>query len=64
LGYAKALKKTSPDERCFAEKKLPAEATIRLAREIMLGADRRMTEFAKYGTLTFGCDGDFATLSR
>ena len=55
--------KTSPDvERWFAEKKLPTEATIRKVREIILRADRRMTEFVKYGTLTFGFDGDFATV--
>jgi hypothetical protein len=48
-------------ERWFAEKKPPTEATIRKVREIILGADRRMTEFVKYGTLTFGYDGDFAT---
>jgi len=54
--------KTSPEvERWFAEKKPPTEATIRRVREIILGADRRMTEFVKYGTLTFGYDGDFAT---
>ena|ERR1700686_2942208 len=53
---------TSPDvERWFAEKKLPTEPTIRRVREIILRADRRMTEFVKYGTLTFGYDGDFAT---
>src|SRR5437870_7165456 len=55
--------KTSPlVERWFAEKKPPTEATIRRVREIILGADRRMTEFVKYGTLTFGYDGDFATV--
>jgi hypothetical protein len=53
--------KRSPEiERWFAEKKPPTEATIRQVGEIILGADRRMTEFVKYGTLTFGCDGDFA----
>ena len=55
--------KTSPEvERWFAEKKPPTEATIRKLREIILGADRRMTEYVKYGTLTFGYDGDFATV--
>ena len=49
-------------ERWFAEKKPPTEATIRRVREAILGADRRMTEFIKYGTLTFGYDGDFATI--
>src|SRR2546430_363484 len=54
--------KTNPEvERWFAEKKLPAEATIRRVREIILRADRQMTEFVQYGTLTFGYDGDFAT---
>jgi len=54
--------KTSPEvERWFGEKKPPNEATIRQVREIILGADRRMSEFVKYGTLTFGYDGDFAT---
>ena len=54
--------KPSPDvERWFAEKKLATEPTIRRVREIILRADRRMTEFVKYGTLTFGYDGDFAT---
>src|SRR5256885_16641063 len=55
-------KKTNPEVgRWFKEKKPPTEATIRQVREIILGADRRMTEFVKYGTLTFGYDGDFAT---
>src|SRR6202163_1365409 len=55
--------KTSPDvERWFAEKKPPTEATIREVREIVLGADRRMAEYVKYGTLAFGYDGDFATI--
>src|SRR5438445_4937867 len=49
-------------ERWFVEKKPPMEATLRRVREIILGADRRMTEFVKYGTLTFGYDGDFATV--
>ena len=54
--------KTSPKvERWFAEKKPATEATIRTVREIILGADRRMFEYMKYGTLTFGYDGDFAT---
>src|ERR1700736_1934661 len=53
---------TSPDvERWFAEKKPPTEPTIQRVREIILRADRRMTEFVKYGTLTFGYEGDFAT---
>ena len=43
--------KRSPEvERWFAEKKPPTEATIRQVEEIILGADRRMTEFVKYGS--------------
>ena len=62
LGYAKTLKKTSPEvERWFREKKPATEATIRQVREVILGADSRMSDFVKYGTLTFGYDGDFAT---
>ena len=54
--------KTSPEvERWFAEKKLPAEATMRLVRETILRADRRMGELVKYGTVTFADEGDFAT---
>ena len=54
--------KASPDvERWFAEKKPPTEPTIRRVREIILRADRRMTEFVKYGTLTLGFEVDFAT---
>src|SRR5437764_12833566 len=54
--------KTNPEvERWFKEKKPPTEATMRQVREIIVGADRRMTEFVKYGTLTLGYDGDFAT---
>ena len=55
------MKTSAEVERWFKEKKPPNEATIRQVREIILGADRRMTEFVKYGTLTFGYDGDFAT---
>ena len=57
------MKSTTEVERWFAEKKHPTEATMREVREIILGADRRMTEYLKYGTLTFGYDGgDFATM--
>ena len=48
-------------ERWFAEKKPPTEAIMRAVREIILGADRRMTEYIQYGNLGFGYDGDFAT---
>src|ERR1700736_2378692 len=55
--------RTNPEvERWFAEKQPPTEATIRKVRQIILRADRRMTEIVKYGTLTFAYDGDFATV--
>lgn len=56
------MKATPEIERWFAEKQPPTEATIRKVREIILRADRRMTEIVKYGTLTFAYDGDFATV--
>lgn len=56
------MKTSTEVERWFAEKKPPTEATLRKVREIILGADKRMTEYVKYGTLTFGYDGDFATV--
>src|SRR6266566_9785552 len=57
------MKTTTEVERWFAEKKPPTEETMRKVRELILGADRRMTEYVKYGTLTFGYDGgDFATM--
>jgi hypothetical protein len=55
------MKTSAEVERWFAERKLPAKATIRRVREIILRADRRMTEFVQYGTLTFGYEGDVAT---
>lgn len=33
---------------------------MRRVREIILRADRRMTEYVKYGTLTFAYEGDLA----
>ena len=55
------MKPSAEVERWFAEKKPPTEKTIRAVRQIILGAAHRMTEFVKYGTVTFGYDGDFAT---
>lgn len=50
--------KTQPElERWFASKNHPNEKAIRL-REIILGADKRLTASLKYGTLTFAYEGD------
>jgi hypothetical protein len=47
-------------ERWFAETKMPARDAIRRVRDIILGADPRMTEYVKYRTLTFAYEGDLA----
>jgi hypothetical protein len=46
-------------EKWFAGK--PAELTLRRVRDVILGADARMSEGTKYGTVTFQCGGDFAS---
>ena len=51
-----------PDvDRWFKEKKLPAEAALQRAREVILRADTRVTESVKYGTVMFAFEGDMAT---
>ena len=52
--------KTDPAaEKWFAGK--PAEAILRRVRDVILRADPRMSEGAKYGTVMFDCGGDFAS---
>jgi Domain of unknown function (DU1801) len=46
-------------ERWFSGK--PAEPILRGVRDVILGADKRMGEGTKYGTVTFHCGGDFAS---
>ena len=46
-------------ERWFAGK--PAEPILRRVRSVILGADKRMAEGTKYGTVTFHSGGDFAS---
>jgi uncharacterized protein DUF1801 len=46
-------------ERWFSGK--PAEPILRRVREVILGADKRMGEGTKYGTVTFHTGGDFAS---
>jgi hypothetical protein len=53
------MQKDPVAEKWFVGK--PAEPVLRLVREVILKADRRMSEGAKYGTVTFHCDGDFAS---
>ena len=55
------MTRPTPDvESWFAERKLPAEAAVRRVREIILGADPRISEYVKYRTLTFAYEGDLA----
>ncbi len=48
-------------EAWFAEIRSPAESTLRRVREIILGADLRMIDYLKYGTLVFASDTDMAS---
>ena len=49
-------------ERWFAELQHPQEDALRRLREIILGADARMTELVQYRTLHFVYEGDLASL--
>jgi uncharacterized protein YceH (UPF0502 family) len=44
----------------FAARRPPAEAALQRVRQIILGADGRMTEHVKYGTVQFAFGGDMA----
>jgi hypothetical protein len=46
-------------EKWFSGK--PAEPILRRVREVILDADKRMSEATKYGTVMFYCGGDFAS---
>jgi hypothetical protein len=45
----------------FATKRPPAEPALRRVREIILGADPRMTEYVKYGNVQFDYGGGMAS---
>lgn len=52
--------KADPEvEKWFTGK--PAETTLRRVREAILGADPRLSEHLKYGTVMFASGGDFAS---
>jgi hypothetical protein len=53
------VNKDSEAEKWFTGK--PAEPILRRVREAILGADPRMSEQVKYGTVTFSSGGDFAS---
>jgi Domain of unknown function (DU1801) len=46
-------------EKWFTGK--PAEPILRRVRDVILAADKRMSEGTKYGTVMFHCGGDFAS---
>jgi hypothetical protein len=52
----------SPDvERWFANTKPPSEDALRIVRDAILAADKRMTEKVKHGNVMFACgESDFA----
>ena len=47
-------------DQWFATKKPPAEPALQRVRQVILGADPRMTEHVKYGTVQFAFGGDMA----
>jgi hypothetical protein len=53
------MQKDPAAEKWFAGK--PAEPVLRRVREVILRADKRMSEGTKYGTVMFHCGGDFAS---
>jgi hypothetical protein len=55
------MKTNAEVDRWFKDKKLPAGAALQRVREIIMGADPRVTESVKYGTVTFAYEGDLAT---
>ncbi len=54
-----AMKKDLEAEKWFAGKR--AEPILRRVRDVILGADPRMGEHVKYGTVGFQSGGDFAS---
>jgi hypothetical protein len=48
-------------EAWFNSVRRPGEAELRRVRAVILGADARITEFLKYGTVTFAYRGDMAS---
>ena len=55
-----ALKNPEVD-RWFADKKPKSEPAMQRVREVILGADKRMTEQVQYGTITFTCKDNMAS---
>jgi hypothetical protein len=57
------MSKRDPDvDRWLKGKR--AEPMLRRVRDVIMWADERMTEYLKYGTVQFACNGDFANFVR
>ena len=55
----------NPDvDRWLDEADHPLDAAVRRAREIILGADERVTESIKWKTPTFSCRGNIASFNQ
>lgn len=52
-GRVCGIKKNPAVERWFDETNPPAANSMRRVREVILRADPRVSEYVKYGTLTF-----------
>ncbi|HSL11272.1 MAG TPA: DUF1801 domain-containing protein [Actinomycetota bacterium] len=50
-------------DRWFAERDHPMPEAMQLARDIILGADRRVTESIKWKTPTFAYEGNIASFN-
>lgn len=48
-------------ESWLSERREPPQAAMRRVRDVILAADRRVAEYVKYGTVTFGFEGDMVT---
>ena len=57
------MSKRDPDVDRWLRSK-PAEPLLRRVRDVIMWADERMTEYLKYGTVQFACNGDFANFVR
>jgi hypothetical protein len=58
----RSLRMPRPD-RWFEERDHPLDAALRRAREIILGADERVTESIKWKTPTFAFQGNIASFN-
>jgi hypothetical protein len=55
------MKRSAEVDRWFKDRNPPAESALLRVREVILGADPRVTESVEYGTVMFAYEGDMAT---